>query len=577
MSKLQAVPLDQTGGRDLVTRRHHEWNEWQRTWRFLADSWEGGNRYRSADYTISPTAVVADGASYAPWYTYGFDPLTSQPYTVAYGQIVDRNLFPHLNETGNEGRDLYVQRLARTPVPALIETTVESHLTRIYAREVTRKSTDAATQKTLDAWWKDCDGRGTSIEDFMSETVAPLLTVLGQLDLCFDHPEAPEGTMVSTKADLKATGLDRCVASIILPENMVWWRLDANRAAYAEALVFERYSGGVCYRHWTDRSSFCYDTEGKYIADRSRLHPFGRVPIFRAFDRRLPRCENIGKSRYMSIAQLQRAVYNATSELILSDVQQSHAQLQGPAEYLQANSKIPIGPDKILPMKPLLNSSGTVSGYQGWGFVDPPKGAQEALRTHIQDFKDDADRSGALCKPAGQVQGKTVAQSGVSKIADQVDGNALLARLAKTLGKCENGMAGFALTVISDGTVDPTDFDTITVAYPSQFDLYTLDDLASALTCLQTGASLAGALPETEGELLKRIIAITLPGIDEARLTELHDEVTAFMARASAESEQEADHRDDSESTNDTNTERALNGQDIVAGPNAVLISPQPS
>jgi hypothetical protein len=562
-------PLDRTEGRKVVTRRHHEWNEWQRTWRWLADSWEGGNRYRQADYTIQPTAVVADGASYAPWYTYGFDPLTSQPYTVAYGQIVDRNLIPHLNETGVLGRDLYVQRLARTPVPALVETTVESHLSRIYARDVTREGGPA-----LEAFWLDCDGRGVSVDDFMAETVAPLLTVLGQLDLCFDHPEAPEGTTVETVADLKHAGLDGCVCSVILPENLVWWRLDAARAAYAEALVFERYSGGVCYRHWTDTTSYCYSTDGNYVPDRSRTHPFGRVPIFRAFDRRLPRCENVGKSRYLSVAQLQRAVYNALSELVLSDVQQSHAQLSGPAEYLQADSTIPIGPDKILPMKPLLNASGLVSGYQGWAFVDPPKGAQEALRLHIQDFKDDADRAGALSKPAGQVAGSTVAQSGVSKIADQVDGNALLSRLARTLAKCELRMAEFAQIVISDGKSTPGELDAVSIEYPTQFDLYTLDDLVSALTAVQTAAAMAGSLPETEGEFLKRVIAVALPGLDADRLDELHGEVTDFMTKASSDG---ADRRDDSQSSFDTSQELALNGQDIVAGPSAVLISPQPS
>ena len=72
----------------------------------------------------------------------------------------------------------------------------------------------------------------------MRETVAPLLLVLGCLDICLDHPKAPPGEKIKTRADELRLGLDKCVASYILPQNMVWWRCD-NAGRYVECLVRE--------------------------------------------------------------------------------------------------------------------------------------------------------------------------------------------------------------------------------------------------------------------------------------------------------------------------------------------------
>ena len=85
-------------------------------------------------------------------------------------------------------------------------------------------------------------------------------------------------------------------------------------------------------------------------------HPFGRVPIVRLFDRRRPRCRNVGLPRYESIAEIQREFYNRDSELILSDTTQAHPLLQGPEDYVQADGTVPIGPNWLLPKK--KNSAG---------------------------------------------------------------------------------------------------------------------------------------------------------------------------------------------------------------------------
>jgi hypothetical protein len=160
----------------------------------------------------------------------------------------------------------------------------------------------------------------------MSETVAPLLLVLGQVDVCMDHPVRPDGEPVETRADARRMGLDRCVASHILPENMLWWRLDASGQRYAECLVLEHHETDEGperrYRYWTAEGSTLFDPDGAALS--THAHPFGVVPIVRLFDRRKARCRNVGQSRYESVAERQREYYNRDSELILSDTTQAH-------------------------------------------------------------------------------------------------------------------------------------------------------------------------------------------------------------------------------------------------------------
>ena len=84
--------------------------------------------------------------------------------------------------------DDYELRRARTPVPEFVAEAVEIHLAKVYDQEVARDG-----PADLIAWWKDVDGCGTPIDDYMRETIAPLLLVLGCIDVCLDHPQAPPG------------------------------------------------------------------------------------------------------------------------------------------------------------------------------------------------------------------------------------------------------------------------------------------------------------------------------------------------------------------------------------------------
>ncbi len=504
----------------IVGLRHPEWREHQLRWRWMLDSIEGGERYRQAVYGYDNRGLpVRNLIRHKREYP---DPRENASTAMNFAGTVPTSDLGQ-DPAASASDDDYELRRARTPVPTFVAEAVETHLARIYAREVRRGG-----PPELVRWWADVDGCGTTIDQWMTDTVAPLLLVLGQLDLYMDHRPAPDGETIETRADVERLGLDRCIASYILPENMLWWRLDATGQRYLECLVqeFEETDDGVVprYRHWTCQESTQYDLDGQVLGVTP--NPFGAVPIVRVFDRRKPRCRNIGQSRYESVAERQREYYNRDSELILSDTTQAHPLLQGPEDFVQSDGTIPIGPSWLLPKK--KNTQGGATTYEGFDVVDFPKDGAESIRKNKADIRDDVDRDSALVKPAGR---EGVAQSGLSKLVDLADGNNRLAKIAKILARAERVAADLALLVLGDGLPSESQTASIEIVYPVDFDLFTAGDVASAASEFQTLAAHSGALPVTEGLLLGRLMRLCLPGMSDAQYAECDAEITTYLSR----------------------------------------------
>jgi hypothetical protein len=517
LGALAGLPRLQLPDGRAIDRPHPEWLVQQLRWRWLLDSWEGGEAYRTAVYGFDLHGVpVRNLIRHKREYPSSFD----ASYSMQTGR-------PQGTDQANQATDDdYELRRARTPVPTFVSEAVEAHLARIYSREVDREGPDRLT-----SWWKDVDGRGTSIDQWMSGTIAPLLLVLGQLDVIVDHPPLPEGEEVRSRADEVRLGLDRVVASYILPENMVWWRLD-RLGAYCECLVREvRDDGHVLWRFWDARSWTLFGESGKLEAGPV-AHHFGRVPIIRLFDRKRPRQRNIGLPRYEAIAELQREYYNRDSELILSDTTQAHPLLQGPEDYVQPDGTVPIGPNWLLPKK--KNTGGGGTSYEGFDVVQFPKDGAESIRLNKADLRDAADRAALLLKPAGAggSTGMTVAQTGISKRLDQAAGNDLLGKIALMLGRAERQIAELALLVLDDGETR-ADSREIKVHYPTQFDLFTAEELARTIAQFQSILAAAGNAPDTEGELLRKLLRLMLPGLEDDDYAGFDAEIAAYLdARA---------------------------------------------
>ena len=395
----------------------------------------------------------------------------------------------------------------------------------------------------------------------MRETVAPLLLVLGCLDICLDHPKAPPGERIKTRADELRLGLDKCVASYILPQNMVWWRCD-NAGRYVECLVREYQDPSA--RIDVDKNGTTIDVEDRgedrrslaeelrpvpvlEIATESILysydgdeilervpHSFGRVPIVRLIDLKKHRTPTIGKSRYEAIAELQREYYNRDSELILSDTLQAHPLLSGPEDYCKADNTLSIGPGYVLPKKKNSESG----SYEGWEYTSPPKDPAASLRQNKQDLIDMKDRRACLTKPAGAAAGSgggyggwTVAQSGISKQLDAAAGHKLLASIAKSLARAERFIAEYALLVLRGRPVTPEERDEIRVVYPARFELFSASELIDGLTRMQLSFKSAGTAPKTEGLGYKSIIRQLLLGLPDEEYAALDEEIDRCSRR----------------------------------------------
>lgn len=503
--------------RAVYQRRHHEWALHQLRWRWLLDSWEGGEAYRMAEYGNDQTygLPVRNLIRHKREYP---DPRERTTVSGRYF-VRQEGTDPNTNATDDD----YTLRLARTPVPTIMAERVESHLATIFSREVERETTSLG----IADWWSNVDGKGTSMDQWMTDTVAPLLLVMGCLDILCDHPQRPKDVEVQSRADEQMFGLNRCVASIILPENMMWWALDS-RDDYLECLVCEKVdSQRSVYRHWTAESWTLYDHEGEKLDEQP--HPFGRVPIRRVFDRKRPRCKNVGLPRYEPLAELQREFYNRDSELILSDTTQAHPLLQGPEDYIEADGSIPIGPSWLLPKK--KSSGGGAASYEGFDVIEFPKAGADSIRQNLGMLIDRADRAAMMTKPAGAqgTTGNTVSQSGVSKRLDQSGGNNLLAKIAGTLQRAEEIAVDLTLLVLGNGTINPADREGTKIGYPRSFDLMTADELATAIGEFQSVLSAAGACPETEQNLICRLIRLMLPGLDDEEYDEMDVEIETYL------------------------------------------------
>jgi len=499
---------------DIVKKRHPSWEKHATHWRWLLDSLEGGDTYRWASYGQDSR---------------GFPLRNLVRHKREYPSPGDA--FAHVGSQQAGQRDLsddFTLRLIRTPVPDFVAEATDKHIARIFAEEIRRDGPEAYLN-----WIVDVNGRRMSVDTWMRDEIARLLLTLGTLDVLVDHP--PGYTLDGgpiTLADAEARRLDRVEATIILPQHVFWWR--RNRNGQYEEVLNEEFTEDADgnrvsrYRHWTASEWRLYNGEGELIARAE--HPFGRVPQERLVLRPKPRDRAIGLSPMESTAERQREYYNRDSELMLSDTTQAHPLLQGPEDYVQPDGSVPVGPGWLLPKK--KNTSGGSATYEGFEVVDFPKGAAESLRSNLSKLRDEVDRSNALTKPAGSsgMGGSTVAQSGVSKGFDHRDRNELLATLAEGLAAVEESIGRLVVQVATDGRATDAELGRVQIVYPKQFDLLNHEEPNAAIADVQAAMRDAGELPETETELISRLVERVLVGLPDDLQRRLREEIEAAIA-----------------------------------------------
>jgi hypothetical protein len=586
-------------GKELVKRRHVDWAEHQIRWRFLLDSYEGGERYRNAVY-----GQDRRGLPVRPLFRHRREYPDPQQYpndTSAFAgglgalnpgtPLIGGASGPFPGQLGADPAataqdDDYELRRARTPVPEFVAEAVEIHLSKVYDKEVEREGPDDITE-----WWQDVDGAGCPLDDYMRETIAPLLLVLGCLDIVVDHPRVPPGAQVNTRADELRLGLDRAVVSYILPQNMLWWRCSPG-GRYEACLVREYVDpservdldekGNVIdpadsgktgqnwrrqylrYRFWTPTESIVFSDEGDVVSE-AIPHNFGCVPICRLIDQKKHRTPTIGKSRYEAIAELQREYYNRDSELILSDTLQSHPLLSGPEDYCKADNTLSIGPGYVLPKKK-SSDSGT---YEGWEYTSPPKDPADSLRRNKQDLLDLKDRRACLTKPAGTAAGSgggsgstTVGQSGISKQLDGDTGHKILSSIARTLQRAERVISEFAMLVLRGQTPTRDEVNELKIVYSSQFSLFSAEEMLDGASKFQRLAASSGAVPSVDKATLKSASRQLLPGMADEDYDEIDGHIDDHVDAQAATKQQQREMGDRSYAFDGAGTAESAAGTD---------------
>lgn len=553
---------EESFGKNLVKRRSAEWREKHVMWQWLQDSYEGGDRYRQAEYGSDrrgrPVRNLLRHRSESP------DPLMNPS---ALNGLVNAQTREPINSIegsfgmapGQAGAapgavandDDYEMRRSRTAIPEFTSEVVSIWLAKIYDQEIKREG-----PKVLMDWWKDVDGKGTPVDEYMQGTLAPQLVVNATMDMVLDRPPlAPGQSPPETLSGEKEMRLDRCVMDYILPQNMVWAVRDY-AGNYLQCLVREWHDGDnsdssnantktaaeqqtacVRYRHWTEAEWKLYSADGSDVLDRGDV-PY--IPIVRLIDQPIFRKRTIGKSRCERIAGLQFVYYNVDSEMIVSNVTQAHAVLSGPESYCKGDSSVPVGPGNILPMKPLVRNGETI-GHEHWAFISPDKDPFLSLRQYCLDLIDQKDTSACLTKPAGVTgtSANAVSQSGASKTIDANTGDKLLTSLAKMLQKSERIVAEWALRCLLVRPLTQPERDSIKITYPGRFQLFSAAELCDMASKVQNVAASAGDLPLTIGQFLMAIIKAAFPGMQDLAYEDLEEEVTEFLKTVSGKKDKE--------------------------------------
>ncbi len=508
----------QSDRRALLERRHPEHCEFELQWAWQQDTLEGGPRYKTA--------------------TYGLDSFGSpQQNMIRHKRDVDLSVKREGTDSASESRNSdFDFRVARTPPTTFLDEAISIHLSKVFKADPDREG-----PPQIEAWWQDVDGRGTSIKEWLEE-YARLYLANAQLDICIDHPPAPDGEIINTHADEIRLGLTKAVMRVVLPQNMLWWRLDA-QGRYVECLVREPQEDGCDqYRHWTPTDWTLYaDEDGTVEVIGQGKHPYGRPPIERTLFGKRTRCTNVGVNRYEPVCELSRAYYNLDGELALSDGTQAHPTLQAPSELL-SGGEIMVGPSGVLPMLQTQGADGQVT-FTGWSYIEPPKGPADSIRTNMQRIRDEIDRLMCLTKPAGAqgTSGSTVSQSGLSKVMDQSTGNDLLTNVASAIARLEWTAASLALLVLGNGQVEDADLKAIRISYPKTFELGDPDTLTKSIEGLQGILAASGSVPKTETLLATRLVGLMLPGIDPDAKEDLDEEIEAFIESKAGQQDQQAE------------------------------------
>jgi hypothetical protein len=543
----------------FVKRRHADFAAIEMVCSWILDTLEGGEQYKRATYRAAwQYGTVQNMIRHRREWPIADDGTPDAYAAEFWGTGAALNpAARQLAEYNRAAEQNFQIRLQRTPTPTKLRQIIDKHLSHIYKNPPRRETKGASRMAVVEAWWEDVDGRGTDINKWMRESVAPLLIALGMLDIYCDHPAYQPGDLIPdptgdaadvaadpaplivSEADVIANNLHRCHAQFILPQNVLWYRLDYTGRHYIEVLIREyAVKPGAkgepdklvaVFRYWTKYGWTLYDGDGRVLGEG--VHSFGRVPIERVFDRRHPRLEHAGDARFFGVVEKSREYFNEESELIYAMDLQCFAFLEAPPiEFNEAGDAIPIGPGMVLYRVPPPGQQGPSEGY---GYVAPPTAPLEFLMQRLESLDAAMDAEAGLSRPASAraVGGKTYPASGIAKAFDQEEGNQIMAGVAMSLQECEEVAAGLAAGVVLDQVPTDAELAALKIVYTTEFNLLRYDEMSIMSEAYIAFRDQAGKVPPVEKRVLRWMADYMIRGIDDTERQAIGKAIDDYVDR----------------------------------------------
>ncbi len=256
----------------FTQRTYGMYEEFCRWWDFYLNSYEGGEDYLRANY-----------------------------------------LFRHVKEDEDDFRD----RIERSYYYNFCRAMVDTYVAHIFrkAGSIYRRGDD---EGDYERFLQDVDARGSSMNVFMQEQVAPAGQIFGQVFVVVDRPRF-KGELRS-KAEEKEKGIrpylvavdPRDVLDFRLDSrgNLLWVRIKEPKEQTADPFYKTSSEEDYEYVHrtWTREAWFVHDEEGNLL--ESDEHKLGRVPVVTVFNVESRKYPGFGVSALSDIAPINRSIYN---------------------------------------------------------------------------------------------------------------------------------------------------------------------------------------------------------------------------------------------------------------------------
>ena len=266
---------------DLV-RGNQLYQDYQARWKFMLESYLGGEEYRQGNH-----------------------------------------LTRYQLETDSE----YIARLKATPLENHCKSVVSVYNSFLFREEPDREYGSITNAPELEDFLKDADLEGRSLDAFMKD-VATWSAVFGHAWIIM----AKGDIGATSRADELAQGV-RPYVNLLTPLTVLdWsWQRDATGRYELDYLRYvEEVNGDVrTLKEWTKDSirTFTVDMkETKYISDETVVNGLGMIPAVICYNARST-VRGIGVSAISDIADAQKYIYNATSEIFQSIQLDTHPSL----------------------------------------------------------------------------------------------------------------------------------------------------------------------------------------------------------------------------------------------------------